>query len=77
MHVDGDGSCLVGAPHDGADTVKPVALANNGGMPIVMRATSRMHAQRRNKPPSLVYAGARQLQALGRGGEVERIKASL
>jgi hypothetical protein len=79
MHVDGGGSCLVGAPHVGAGTVQHVAPANNGGMPIAeVRTTSRVHAQRRNKPPSAMSDGARIPHALGRGAEVdERIKAAL
>ena len=78
MHVDGGGSCLVGAPQVGAGTVQHVAPADNGGMPTVgVRTASRVHAQRRNKPPSAMSAGARMLHALGRGAEVERIKAAL
>jgi hypothetical protein len=45
-------------------------------MPICV-PTSRVHAQRRNSPPSLLSARARQLQALGRGAEVEQYKAAL
>lgn len=74
--IDGGGSCLVGATHAGADSVQNVAPAGNEGMPIGV-PPSRVHAQRRNSPPSFLTAGARQLQALGRGAEVEQYKAAL
>jgi hypothetical protein len=78
MHVDGGESCLVGAPHVRACTMQHVAPVDNGGMPTVgVRTTSRVHAQRRNKPPSAMSTGARMLHALGRGAEVEHIKAAL
>jgi hypothetical protein len=67
----------VGAPHAGAVTVHHVAPTDNGGMPTGVRVASRVHAHRRNKTSSSVSAGARMLQALGRGAEVERIKAAL
>jgi hypothetical protein len=70
VQIDGGGSCLMGAPHAGADTVQHVAPAGNEGMPIGVQA-SRVHAQRRNRPPTLLSARARQQQAPGREAEVE------
>jgi hypothetical protein len=67
VQIDGGGSCLVGAPHVGGDTVEHVAPVGNKGMPIGVHAP-RVHAQRCNTLPSLLLAGARQWQALGRGG---------
>jgi hypothetical protein len=76
LHIDGGRSCMVGAPHVGADTVQHAAPADIGGMPTGA-PSSRGHAQRRNRPPSLVSVGERKMQALGRGSEVERYKAAL
>jgi hypothetical protein len=66
----------VGAPHARVDTVHHVAPAGNEGIPIGVPA-SRVHVQRRNRPPSLLSHGARLLQALGRRAEVEHYKATL